>query len=61
VAAKLLDAQELGWRARNIDKDLDLIQRYGDKVPVLFHAETKAELAWPFDGEGLERFLGIVA
>lgn len=31
-----------------IDSDLELIQRYGDQIPVLFNDETGEKLAWPF-------------
>ena len=51
VAAKILDARGLSWRPRNIDADLDLIRRYGDKVPVLCRNQDGAELFWPFDDE----------
>lgn len=58
VAAGLLDAQGVAWRAENIDRDLVLIRRYGDRVPVLYRPGDGAELAWPFDGEAVERLLG---
>jgi len=32
----------------NIESDLDLIERYGDKVPVLHNTETGEKLSWPF-------------
>jgi glutaredoxin len=32
----------------DIDSDLELIQRYGDQIPVLFNDETGEKLAWPF-------------
>ena len=56
-AAELLRAQGLAWRAENIDRDLDLIRRYGDRIPVLRRAATGAELFWPFDLEDVRRFM----
>lgn len=57
VAAALLDARGLSWRARNIETDLDLIRRYGDKIPVLYRRQDGAELFWPFDYEVLRGFV----
>jgi hypothetical protein len=60
VAAALLNARGLSWRAQNIETDLDLIRRYGDKIPVLYRSEDGAELFWPFD-DGDLRKLAITA
>jgi hypothetical protein len=51
VAAEILDACGISWRAQDIELDLDLIRRYGDRVPVLYRPGDGAELAWPFDQE----------
>lgn len=32
----------------DIETDLELLQRYGDQIPVLFKQETGEKLAWPF-------------
>ena len=32
----------------DIDSDLELLQRYGDQIPVLFNEETGEKLTWPF-------------
>jgi glutaredoxin len=32
----------------DIESDLELIERYGDQVPVLFNDQTGEKLAWPF-------------
>ncbi len=32
----------------DIDDDLELLQRYGDQIPVLFREDTGEKLAWPF-------------
>ncbi|GAB3508272.1 glutaredoxin family protein [Pseudoxanthomonas daejeonensis] len=41
-----------------IDGDEALEARYGHRVPVLRDVTTGAELDWPFDAEGLRRWLG---
>lgn len=57
VAAELLDGQGISWRAENIETDLGLIRRYGEKIPVLFRPEDGAELFWPFTEGALRSFL----
>lgn len=32
----------------NIESDLELLERYGDKIPVLHNPQTGEKLAWPF-------------
>ena len=61
-AAELLArvAPEQAVRVVDIEDDLTLIDRYGIRVPVLRLEETGEELGWPFDAEGLTRFLGSV-
>ena len=58
VAADLLRANGLRWQKENIETDLDLIRRYGDRVPVLVRQADGAELNWPFDEEALAEFVG---
>lgn len=41
----------------NIENDIALIQRYGDRVPVLARTDNAEELNWPFDATGLKAFL----
>ena len=40
-----------------IDGDAVLEARYGDRIPVLRDAARGLELDWPFDVDGLRRFL----
>jgi hypothetical protein len=40
-----------------IDGDAALEARYGLRVPVLRDEDSGRELDWPFDGEGVQRFL----
>lgn len=32
----------------NIESDLELVDRYGDKIPVLHNLATGEKLSWPF-------------
>lgn len=41
----------------NIEDDLEHLDRYGVRIPVLQRADTAAELYWPFGLDELERFL----
>jgi hypothetical protein len=49
-ARALLDVGGLADRVRmvDIDDDLDLIQRYGDQVPVILNEDTGEKITWPF-------------
>jgi hypothetical protein len=49
-AKALVDIGGLADRVRvvDIDADLDLIQRYGDRVPVILNEETGEKITWPF-------------
>lgn len=42
----------------DIGDDDALLSRYGERIPVLLKTETGEELAWPFDAQGLVRFMG---
>ena len=59
VAAALLDEVLPGvpFEAVDIEIELSLIMRYGQRVPVLLRTDTQAELGWPFDAVALEEFL----
>jgi glutaredoxin len=49
-AKALVNIGGLADRVRmvDIDDDLDLIQRYGDQVPVILNEETGEKITWPF-------------
>lgn len=40
-----------------IADDEQLVARYGVRIPVVERLSDHRELGWPFDGEGLRRFL----
>jgi glutaredoxin-related protein len=41
----------------DIADDDKLLERFGVRIPVLQRMDTGAELGWPFDAEGVARFL----
>lgn len=41
----------------DIDRDLELIQRYGDQVPVVRSDETGEKLSWPFTASQVRELL----
>ena len=59
VAAQLLAANGLSWHKQNIETDIELIRRYGIRIPVLYRPDIQAELGWPFDQQGLVAFLEL--
>ena len=61
VAAELLEAENLRWKKHDIETDIDLISRYGTRIPVLFRADTGEELGWPFTAHQARRFAGVSA
>ncbi len=38
-----------------------LVTRYGERIPVLRHDESSAELSWPFDSEGVVEWLNQIS
>lgn len=56
VAADLV-APHTSVRMVDIEDDLDLIRRYGNRVPVIRSPDTAAELGWPFDQTILQSWL----
>lgn len=59
-ALRLIDEGGLSDRIRvvHIDEDLDLIQRYGDQVPVIRNDETGEKLTWPFTASQVQELAG---
>ena len=50
-------APGVAFESVDIEDELALILRYGERVPVLLRVDTQAELGWPFDAHALEIFL----
>jgi hypothetical protein len=60
-ALRLITEAGLSERIRvtNIDDDLELIQRYGDQVPVVRNDETGEKLTWPFTASQVRELAGL--
>jgi len=43
----------------HIDDDLELLQRYGDQVPVIRNEDTGEKLAWPFTASQVRELAGL--
>ncbi|MDD3449156.1 MAG: glutaredoxin family protein [Gammaproteobacteria bacterium] len=60
-AASLLAAMAAEGGIEVIEREIagsaTLLERYGDRIPVVSLEGGDAELGWPFDGESLRRFL----
>ena len=56
-AAVMLNELCVEWRAVDIEGDVDLEDRYGLVIPVVFLEGTKKELRFPFGKAQLSRFL----
>ena len=52
----MLNRAGIGWRPVDIDRDPELVNRYGLRVPVLQRQDTREELFFPFGEEELRRF-----
>lgn len=59
VAAQLLEECGIRWQSVDIDSDLELIRKYGIRIPVLYRADVNRELFWPFDPVTLQDFLQL--
>lgn len=58
LALEVLAAARVpGFDTVFIDGDEALEARYGERVPVLRDEAGGRELAWPFDGDALRRFI----
>jgi glutaredoxin len=57
-AAALLISAGLNWQYRDISNDLALLERYGQRIPVVRDDDGDRELGWPFDLNTLQSFAG---
>ena len=55
-AEAILDEQGHTYQTADIADDMELIERYGVRIPVVRDAAGR-ELGWPFDGTQLRQFL----
>lgn len=51
----MLDYLGVTFTAVDISNDVDLVRKYGVRIPVLQRFDS-AELGWPFDTLDVERF-----
>lgn len=54
-AEEILDYLGVGFTAVDISSDVDLVRKYGVRIPVVRRPDG-AELGWPFDSLDVERF-----
>ena len=52
----MLDEENLAYRKHDIELDIDLISRYGTRIPVLYRSDSGEELGWPFSAGQARRF-----
>lgn len=55
-AEAILEAGGHRFEAKDIADDLELMERYGVRIPVVRDSSGR-ELGWPFDGTQLQQFL----
>ena len=59
-AEQILDYIGVPFNAVDISSDLELLRRYGVRIPVIGDAGGR-ELGWPFDSFDVERWLDVIA
>jgi hypothetical protein len=62
IAAELVYAsnEAIEVESVNIEDELNLIHRYGLRIPVLQRVDNEQELGWPFDAQKLAEFLSVI-
>lgn len=58
-AMAMIDAAGAAGRCEQVDieEDIELVRRYGLRIPVLRDSVSGAELDWPFGMDALQSFL----
>jgi len=57
LAKSQLDGISTTYTIIDIIDDIDLVNRYGTRIPVVLNKDNK-ELGWPFEVAELQQFLG---
>ncbi len=57
LAQAQLDSNNTHYKIVDIIDDVDLVNRYGTRIPVVLNKDNK-ELGWPFELNELQQFLG---
>lgn len=55
-AEEILLSDGIAYTSVDIEEDLELIKRFGVRIPVVADADGR-ELGWPFDSSALRRWL----
>ena len=59
LAERMLENCGVAWQAVDIEGNLELVRRYGTRIPVAYRADVDRELAWPFTEDGLAAFIDL--
>jgi len=57
LAAPMLENCGIPWYPVDIESDLELIRKYGVRIPVLYRPDIDRELFWPFITETVKAFV----
>jgi len=56
LAEQMLEMAGVVWHRVDIESDLDLLRKFGLRVPVLYRPDSGRELFWPFNAESVLEF-----
>ncbi|WP_031433788.1 glutaredoxin family protein [Methylomarinum vadi] len=58
-AERLLEQSAIAdaYQKKDIADTPEWLERYGIRIPVLYHLSSGQELSWPFDESTLQRFI----
>ena len=59
LAAQMLEQCAVNWYSADIESDLELIQKYGSHIPVLYRPDVDKALYWPFSEETVKAFVDL--
>ncbi len=59
LAAQMLEQCAVTWYRVDIESDLELIQKYGNHIPVLYRPDVDRDLYWPFTAETVTAFVEL--
>ena len=57
VAKSLLDGMNLEYEVVDIIEEQQLVDLYGDKIPVLMAEGTESALFWPFEQDQIKQYI----
>ena len=59
LAEQMLENGAVRWQTVDIETSLDLIRKYGTRIPVLYRPDVDRELYWPFTEESVNAFVEL--